>query len=315
MTCIKIILFYFILELKNTLESIINQNQVLAEVMKSVDSTCPDPFNEPEKFSVYFAQKSISINSLSDEFEEENQLFKSKSSSSSPTTVITTDVENALGRLQNLRMEEQRGFQIERENFETRLGQLALLQQEIELLRKENSEHEIQIEFLKSQNNLTQLDSEIKFLKSQLQTTNSEITAAKSEIEGLNTHFNLKEAQLIEKIENLTKELENLTKERENLKESKELENLEKIEEFKQSNEKLKVQLEEALLKFKTLKETLEGQEEKERQFREISEENVRLKIEFDQLKRELSETRTQLTDLEVFKNYYYFHSFVFYFT
>jgi chromosome segregation ATPase len=307
-TCIKIILFYFILELKNTLESIINQNQVLAEVMKSVDSTCPDPFNEPEKFSVYFAQKSISINSLSDEFEEENQLFKSKSSSSSPTTVITTDLENALGRLQNLRMEEQRGFQIERENFETRLGQLALLQQEIELLRKENSEHEIQIEFLKSQNNLTQPDSEIKFLKSQLQTTNSEITAAKSEIEGLNTHFNLKEAQLIEKIENLTKELENL-------KESKELENLEKIEEFKQSNEKLKFQLEEALLKFKTLKETLEGQEEKERQFREISEENVRLKIEFDQLKRELSETRTQLTDLEVFKNYYYFHSFVFYFT
>jgi chromosome segregation ATPase len=307
-TCIKIILFYFILELKNTLESIINQNQVLAEVMKSVDSTCPDPFNEPEKFSVYFAQKSISINSLSDEFEEENQLFKSKSSSSSPTTVITTDLENALGRLQNLRMEEQRGFQIERENFETRLGQLALLQQEIELLRKENSEHEIQIEFLKSQNNLTQPDSEVKFLKSQLQTFNSEITAAKSEIEGLNTHFNLKEAQLIEKIENLTKELENL-------KESKELENLEKIEEFKQSNEKLKVQLEEALLKFKTLKETLEGQEEKERQFREISEENVRLKIEFDQLKRELSETRTQLTDLEVFKNYYYFHSFVFYFT
>jgi chromosome segregation ATPase len=307
-TCIKIILFYFILELKNTLESIINQNQVLAEVMKSVDSTCPDPFNEPEKFSVYFAQKSISINSLSDEFEEENQLFKSKSTSLSPTTAIKTDVENALGRLQNLRMEEQRGFQIERENFETRLGQLALLQQEIELLRKENSEHEIQIEFLKSQNNLTQPDSEIKFLKSQLQTTNSEITAAKSEIEGLNTHFNLKEAQLIEKIENLTKELENL-------KESKELENLEKIEEFKQSNEKLKVQLEEALLKFKTLKETLEGQEEKERQFREISEENVRLKIEFDQLKRELSETRTQLTDLEVFKNYYYFHSFVFYFT
>jgi chromosome segregation ATPase len=307
-TCIKIILFYFILELKNTLESIINQNQVLAEVMKSVDSTCPDPFNEPEKFSVYFAQKSISINSLSDEFEEENQLFKSKSSSSSPTTAIKTDVENALGRLQNLRMEEQRGFQIERENFETRLGQLALLQQEIELLRKENSEHEIQIEFLKSQNNLTQPDSEVKFLKSQLQTTNSEITAAKSEIEGLNTHFNLKEAQLIEKIENLTKELENL-------KESKELENLEKIEEFKQSNEKLKVQLEEALLKFKTLKETLEGQEEKERQFREISEENVRLKIEFDQLKRELSETRTQLTDLEVFKNYYYFHSFAFYFT
>jgi chromosome segregation ATPase len=276
--------------------------------MKSVDSTCPDPFNEPEKFSVYFAQKSISINSLSDEFEEENQLFKSKSTSLSPTTAIKTDVENALGRLQNLRMEEQRGFQIERENFETRLGQLALLQQEIELLRKENSEHEIQIEFLKSQNNLTQPDSEIKFLKSQLQTTNSEITAAKSEIEGLNTHFNLKEAQLIEKIENLTKELENL-------KESKELENLEKIEEFKQSNEKLKVQLEEALLKFKTLKETLEGQEEKERQFREISEENVRLKIEFDQLKRELSETRTQLTDLEVFKNYYYFHSFVFYFT
>jgi chromosome segregation ATPase len=276
--------------------------------MKSVDSTCPDPFNEPEKFSVYFAQKSISINSLSDEFEEENQLFKSKSSSSSPTTVITTDLENALGRLQNLRMEEQRGFQIERENFETRLGQLALLQQEIELLRKENSEHEIQIEFLKSQNNLTQPDSEVKFLKSQLQTFNSEITAAKSEIEGLNTHFNLKEAQLIEKIENLTKELENL-------KESKELENLEKIEEFKQSNEKLKFQLEEALLKFKTLKETLEGQEEKERQFREISEENVRLKIEFDQLKRELSETRTQLTDLEVFKNYYYFHSFVFYFT
>lgn len=265
--------------MKNTLESIINQNQVLAEVMKSVDSACPDPFNEPEKFSVYFAQKSISFNSLSDDLEDE-----SGSSKLAEPSFESADVENALLRLQNLRMEEQRGFQIERENFETRLGQISLLQQEIEFLRKQNSEHEIQIEFLKSQN---KSDSEIETLKSQLEKYSSEI-------ENLTSQNHQKEISLNEKIENLTKELETL-KESENFKLDKEGE-----EEQLRENDQLKGQLEETLLQLKTLQETLEGQEDKERQFREISEENVRLKIEFDELKRELIETRIQLTDLEV---------------
>ena len=259
--------------MRNTLESIINQNQVLAEVMKSVDSACPDPFNEPEKFSVYFAQKSISLNSLSDEFDDETATPKSSESSS--------ETENALLRLQNLRMEEQRGFQIERENFETRLGQLSLLQQEIELLRKQNSEHEIQIKFLKSQ---TQSDSEVDTLKAELLAVNekhfSEISKAKAEIEALisqNDSRHTELAQLNETIERLTKELADAK------------ENRVIVENLMKENVQLKGQLQ----------LNSEGQE---RQFREISEENARLKIEFHELERELAETRTQLNDLEVIR-------------
>lgn len=250
--------------------------------MKSVDSTCPNPFNEPERFSVYFAQKSISVNSLSDEFEDDIVISISKPE---PSSVVlnedqsqSVDFENALLRLQNLRMEEQRGFQIERENFETRFGQFTLLQQEIELLRKQNSEHEIQIEFLKSQNNISQSDFEVESLRTQLLMTNEKHFA---EIEVLNSQNNSKEIKLTETIEKLKKDLENI-RETENIKIQQE----EHIEELKKTNNQLKVQL--------------EGQEEKERQFREVSEENVRLKIDFDDLKRELTETRTQLTDLEV---------------
>lgn len=283
--------------------------------MKSVDSSCPDPFNEPEKFSVYFAQKSISLNSLSDDFEDGK--LSSLSAVSSAEAVGTepsekpvnnsVDVENALVRLQNLRMEEQRGFQIERENFETRLAQLSLLQQEIELLRKQNSEHELQIEFLKSQNNTgAEVNSEVESLKAQLSAENekfdAELSEARAKIDELtsqNTSKDYQLNQLNETIESLTKELETAKEEKDS--ETNEYQESE-MEELKLTKEQLQGQLEQTLLQLKTLQENLEGQEEKERQFRELSEENVRLKIEFGDLKKELAETRTQLTDLEVSK-------------
>lgn len=262
--------------------------------MKSVDSSCPDPFNEPEKFSVYFAQKSISMNSLSDEFDECNVITLSNASSTTVTEKAennSIDAENALLRLQNLRMEEQRGFQIERENFETSLGQLSLLQQEIELLRKQNSEHEIQIDFLKSQNNNSvKTDPEIELLRIQL---NKEVAENKVKIDELTSQISLKNdqiSQLNEAIE-ISKELKE--SEKQNCQESE-------IEELKQTNDQLKAQLDETLLQLQSLQEKLKEQEEKECQVREISEENVRLKIEFADLKKELTETKTQLADLEV---------------
>ena len=215
--------FIIVLELKNTLESIINQNQVLSEVIKSVDSTCPDPFNEPEKFSVYFAQKSVSYNSLNEEFEGNGITSKSESSESidveneSKSIDVESesksiDVENAILRLQNLRMEDQRGFQIERVNFETRFGQFSLLQQEIELLRKQNSENEIQIEFLKSQTKISQNNSEIENLKIQKE-TNSQLKGQLEEIVKVQEEKELKFREILEENVRLKIEFDDLKRE------------------------------------------------------------------------------------------------------
>ena len=269
--------YFFISELKETLESILSQNQVLSEVVKTVDSSCPDPFNDPEKFSVYFAQKTFSSRSISEDLEN-----NSDTETSSPTESVkveTTenvhvnnsfDTENALLRLQNLRMEEQRGFQIERENYETRISQLNLLRQEIEMLRSQNSEHEIQLEFLKSSQNAPAESNEN--LKNQLLLL-EEIQVLKNELEESRRQNDTKDAQIDAKSSDSDLQLE---------------------------NSQLKRQLEEALLQLKSFQESLEGHEERERQFREISEEIVRFKIQFGDLERELADTKTQLADMEV---------------
>lgn len=267
-----------------------SQNQTLAEVVKTVDSSCPDPFNDPEKFSVYFAQKTLSSRSISDDLDNEDD----------GEVAIAENVNsldnsnNPLVRLQNLRMEEQRGFQIERENYETRLGQFSILQQEIEMLRKQNSEHEIQLEFLKIQkpndtNDKNESGIVIENLKNQVLSANqthlNEISTIKLELDHLRAQNELKDAEIGKIEEKFKCEIELLKKENS--------------------------QYEETLLK-------LETSEEKEREVREISEENVRIKIEFNELQKELAETKTQLADLEVKKHtllyMYYLLYFYFYF-
>lgn len=319
----KLFMFYPFLELKETLESILSQNQTLSEVVKTVDSTCPDPFLDPEKFSMYFAQKTLSSRSISEDFEsdnnETNETNETKATKATKATNETSeiketnpvmessvDIENVVLKLQNIRMEEQRSFQIERENYETRLGQLALLQQEIEILRKLNAEHEIQLEFLKSQKPTTTFDNdELENLKAEIELSKeahcSEMSAMKCEIEKFTLQIEEKDKEIVklnENIEILKNDLDALKMEKE--KENKTDETTIENEELKQTNSQLHAQLEEALLQLKTLQDKLEGQEEKEREFREISEENVRIKIEFNELQKKLNETELQLADLEV---------------
>ena len=229
---------FYLIELKNTLESIINQNQVLSEVIKSVDSTCPDPFNEPEKFSVYFAQKSISANSLNDEFEENvmiskpvddinvdeskvinvdgSKLINNESKSIDIDEGKYLDVENAILRLQNLRMEEQRGFQIERVNFESRICQFSLLQKEIELLRKQNSENEIKIEFLKSQTKNSEIEEKEEKeeeIFDELKKENDQIKFQLEEILKLQDEKELKFREILEENVRLKIEFDDLKRE------------------------------------------------------------------------------------------------------
>lgn len=312
---ISIFLFIY-LELKETLESILNQNQILSEVVKTVDSSCPDPFIEPEKFSVFFAQKTVASRSYSEE--DLNELEEKGSEPSIVDTVPVTQpmaMENALVRLQNLRMEEQKSFQHERENYETRLAQLSLLQQEIEILRKQNSEHEIQLEFWKCKNSLNEpIDEEVRALKGENEMLKGEILMLKEKIEEnekLNREYlqKIMEQQEIDKaeIQRLESELAASNKRISELELELELKISESKtniinnngDELKLQNEQLKTQLEETLLILKSRQESAENQEEKDRQFRELSEENVRLKIEFAEVQKELMEMRVQLNDYE----------------
>ena len=309
-----------ILELKETLESIINQNQILVDVVKSVDSACPDPFKEPEKFSVYFAQRSLSSNrSFSEEdfdFTEE----KKKSNDNDNALVTSTinvceddvkkghenctehEMKNALLRLQNLRSEEQRGFQIERENYESRLGQLSFLQQEIEILRKQNSEHQIQFDFLAQKNNKKNaIESENENLKCENEKIKNEILNSKDENEKLKDEIEsfkieIEELKLNQDKANLEKEL--IDKQTNtNLNINNDVITIEKLS---SENDQLKNQLELTLLQLKSLQEISENQIEKDQKLREISEENVRLKIEFEEVQNKLLETERQICDLEV---------------
>lgn len=322
--------YHDFIELRETLESIVNQNQVLAEVVKSVDSCCPDPFNEPEKFSVYFAQKSLISRSLSEEFEAE--LPKAPEAIAIPVNDNkSAEVENALLRLQNLRMEEQRRFATERENYETRIAQVVLLQQEIELLRKQNSEHELQLEFLKSQNSSSESDSVIENLKAELATLcqdhaaemtkkNDSINETSSKLEAAiarNNELESEIASLHSKIEELTNqnaakddELKEIAKTVQDLQhemteekqpvESAENINSALVDELRCSKSNLQGQLDAALEKLKSLQENSENSEDKDLEFREIAEENARLKIDLNDLKQELKELRSELADFEV---------------
>ena len=300
--------------MKETLESILNQNQVLSEVVKTVDSSCPDPFTEPEKFSVFFAQKTISSRSYSDDLFEEaggpevshvkdndnkdsaNPAISSVPPVSAALSLKSVEIENALVKLQNLRMEEQKRFQYERENYETRLGQLSLLQQEIEILRKQNSEHEIQLEFWKCKNSLNgPIDEELKILKMENETfkrKNEELSDQNKKIAELESEFSAS-VKRIGELENEVSASENKINELQGQLNSK------ADDSTKQENEQLKNQLEETLLLIKSQQESSENQEEKDRKFRELSEENVRLKIEFNELEKELTATRIQLNDFE----------------
>ena len=208
----------------------------------------------------------------------------------------SVEIENALVKLQNLRMEEQKRFQYERENYETRLGQLSILQQEIEILRKQNSEHEIQLEFWKCKNSLNgPIDEELKILKMENETfkrKNEELSDQNKKIAELESEFSAS-VKRIGELENEVSASENKINELQGQLNSK------ADDSTKQENEQLKNQLEETLLLIKSQQESSENQEEKDRKFRELSEENVRLKIEFNELEKELTATRIQLNDFE----------------
>lgn len=219
-------------------------------------------------------------------------------------------------------MEEQRGFAAERVNYETRLGQVGLLQQEIEILRKQNADHELQLEFLKSQNST---ESVIENLKTELATLCNEhaaemakkdqiITDKLAELKTANAKHDQLQTQHEYEITSLTANIEELTNENiskdAELKEiaktvqdlehemNEEKEPVESVDnsncELRSENDNLKVQLEETLEKLRTL------QGEKEVELREISEENARLKIEFNDLNQELKELKTEFADYEV---------------
>lgn len=274
------------LELKETLESIISQNQTLSEVVKSVDSSCPDPFNDAEKFSVYFAQKSLlSGSSLSDD--------QSDLPLNSQSDNVSTGTDDTLLKLQNLRMEERRAFQMERENYESRLSQISLLQQEIDHLRKENSEHEIQLDFLKTQtaNNTSDSASDEKEIISKYEI---EISSLNHTIESLKNSVSIleeadkKNAAQIEAQNALIQELES--------------KNVSDHDHLEQECLRLKSELDAALLQVKSLQEssTLSKSDEVAHNNSDILEENSKLKAEIEELQQRLFETQKQLSDIEV---------------
>ena len=294
-----------------------SQNQILSEVVKTVDSTCPDPFIEPEKFSVFFAQKSIASRSRSDELFEDSGETEELSAATTDRleSEVPVPVENALVRLQNLRMEEQKSFQIERENYETRLGQLSLLQHEIEILRKQNSEHEIQMEFWKSKNSLNEPTyEEMKSLSDENRSFAVVVDEYKRKIDELTEAMEIVKGEKVQLENEISCRIAEF--DRENNSRISELNASEyKIKELqgqlvqlssstvdselKEENDQLRNKLEEALLSLKSQQESSERQEEKDRQFRDLSEENVRLKMEFIELEKELKSARVQLNDFE----------------
>lgn len=316
----QLINFNYTLELKETLESIVNQNQVLAEAVKSVDSCCPDPFNEPEKFTVYLAQKSFQSRSLSDEFGEEEPkipIIISGNHVESGNSDVCLEAGHPLLRLQNLRMEEQRSFAIERENYETQLKQIGILHKEIEILRKQNSDHEIELEFLKSQNSqksqksISESESAEKNLKNELEELHKKHALELEEKDRILDEKSVKIFELDEEIKTLKIKNEELSEQGalkdSELKEiSRTVQELnEKMREFEQIQlpedveDEAVADVDENHLMGEN--DNLKNQlEEKEIEFGEILEENARLKIEFNDLKQELKKLETEFANLEV---------------
>lgn len=277
--------FKFVLDLRETLESVINQNQLLFEAVKSVDSSCPDPFDDAEKFSVYFAQKSL-LSGHS--FSEDNELDVPLSEKEKD---LSSETENALLRLQNLRMEELRGFQTERENYESRIGQISVLEQEIDHLRKEKLENEVQIEFLKSQKICDSDDSaRIDDITCKYQ---GEILALNQTIEKLQISINSFEEAAKDNVAEINSQNLIIA----DMKFTDEM-----ISQLKQEIALLQNKLDSAHSQITTLQSSsTETNDERDRQIRSISEENERLKLEMVELRNQIFETKKQLSDIEVY--------------
>jgi chromosome segregation ATPase len=174
----------------------INESKTLQSAIKTVDSNCPDPFEQPESFSLYLAKKAESDFILEDIDLGANQL----------------SLQSELEKLKAVKIADESLHQAEREALAAAMAQLEVFKGELEQVNRQNTAFMAQIQQLRqtapttspetekvsarNQELLAQLETaqvelnsateELKDVRSQLQSSNNElaqVAAVKDELE------------------------------------------------------------------------------------------------------------------------------------
>lgn len=256
----------------------VNESRLLQTAIKTADSNCPDPFEQPESFSLYLAKRADSNFLLED-------MLVDADGSNERQRIETEKLQKEIEQLKALKLTNESLHQAEREALAATMAQLEVLKTELDQVNKQNAAFMSQIAQLKEAANSTttvtsSADQSIQLTK--------ELTRMQS----LNEELRSNNQQLSTKQQELTAQLESAQVELDTLKQAlsdSEGKTSQQLAALREENDRLVVDL-----------DALSQQQEHwklantdlETKLRELNETNARLSLE-------LKDTQNQLTELE----------------
>ncbi len=187
--------FSYFLALKEALENMMNESKTLQLAIKTVDANCPDPFEQPESFSLYLAKKADSSFLL--EEQDEAALVEGG-----------LELKSELERLKAVKLVEESLHQAEREALAAAMAQLEVLKGELEQVNKQNTAFMTQIQQLKQ---IQSANEELDQLKAENTQLSAQLSAAQSDLKQLQENYQqttLSESQTSEESKSIAAELE-----------------------------------------------------------------------------------------------------------